>query len=172
MAAPAPGEMIGIGHHGLAMRLTETGDESFVRHLFKTARAESLTVAELPPAAIDSLLEQQFRAQSAGYAAQFPDAVSLLIVRRDEPIGRLILHCAAQRWHIVDIVLLPAERGHGLGTEVIDALEASARQQGVGALTLSVLGGNPAAHRFYLRQGFAETGRAGAAHIAMKKDLA
>ncbi|XUJ34072.1 GNAT family N-acetyltransferase [Bradyrhizobium japonicum] len=172
MAAPAPGEMIGIGHHGLAMRLTETG----------TSRSSGICSRRRAPRASrspdwlrqrsNSLLEQQFRAQSAGYAAQFPDAVSLLIVRRDEPIGRLILHCTAQRWHIVDIVLLPAERGHGLGTEVIDALEASARQQGVGALTLSVLGGNPAAHGFYLRRGFAETGQAGAAHIAMKKDLA
>ncbi|WP_354133869.1 GNAT family N-acetyltransferase [Bradyrhizobium sp. S3.9.1] len=58
------------------------------------------------------------------------------------------------------------------GTKILDALEASARQQGLGALTLSVLADNSAALRFYLRRGFAETGQAGAAHIAMKKDLA
>jgi ribosomal protein S18 acetylase RimI-like enzyme len=172
VAAPAPGEMTGIEHHGLAMRPTETEDESFVRHLFKTARAESFPVAGLPPAVLDTLLEQQFRAQLAGYSAQFPDAVSLLIVQRDEPIGRLILNCAAERWHIVDIVLLPAERGQGLGTEILDALDASARQRGVGALTLSVLASNTGALRFYLRHGFVETGQAGAAHIAMRKDLA
>lgn len=172
MAAPAPGETIGLGRHGLAMRPTEAGDAAFVRHLFKTARAESFAMAGLPPAMLDTLLEQQFRAQSAGYAAQFPDAASLLIVQRDEPIGRLILHRAAQRWHIIDILLLPTERGHGIGTAIIDALEADARQEGVGALTLSVLATNVAAHRFYLRQGFAESGQTGAAHIAMRKDLA
>lgn len=154
------------------MRLTETGDEPFVRHLFKTARAESFAVAGLPPAALDTLLEQQFRAQSAGYAAQCPDAVSLLIVQRDEPIGRLILHCTTQCLHIIDIVLLPAERRHGVGTKIIDALEARARQRGVAALTLAVLISNVAARRFYLRQGFAESGEAGAAHIAMRKDFA
>jgi len=95
-----------------------------------------------------------------------------LIVQQDEPIGRLILQCTAQCWHIIDIVLLPAERGRGLGTEIIDALEASARQQDVGALTLTVLATNMGALRFYLRQGFAETGEVGAAHIAMRKDLA
>ena len=109
---------------------------------------------------------------AAPVAAQFPDAVSLLIVQRDEPIGRLILHRAAQHWHIIDIVLLPTERGHGIGSAIIDALEADARQQGVGALTLSVLATNVATHRFYLRQGFAESGQTGAAHIAMRKDLA
>lgn len=172
MAAPAPGELIGIGHHGLALRLTETGDEPFVRHLFTTARAESFAAASLPPAALDSLLEQQFRAQSAGYAAQFPDAVSLLIVQRDEPIGRLILRCMAQCWHIIDIVLLPAARSQGLGTTIIDRLEASARRRGVAALTLVVLVSNLGARRFYLRQGFAESGEAGAAHIAMRKNIA
>jgi len=30
----------------------------------------------LPDAALDILLEQQFRAQAAGYAAQFPQALS------------------------------------------------------------------------------------------------
>jgi GNAT superfamily N-acetyltransferase len=169
---PAPGEAIGLAHNGLAMRPIEPGDETFVRHLFKTARAVDFAAAGLPPAVLDTLLEQQFRAQSAGYAAQFPDASSLLIVQRDDPVGRLILHRTAQRWHIVDIVLLPAERGRGIGTRIIENLDASARQSSVGALTLAVLASNLAARRFYLRHGFVESGQAGPAHVAMRKDLA
>ncbi|WP_349771098.1 GNAT family N-acetyltransferase [Bradyrhizobium barranii] len=84
----------------------------------------------------------------------------------------MLLHCESEHWHIIDIALLPADCGRGAGTKILDALEASARQQGVGALTLSVLADNSAAHRLYLRRGFAEMGQAGAAHIAMKKDLA
>jgi ribosomal protein S18 acetylase RimI-like enzyme len=107
----------------------------------------------------------------AGYAAQFPDAVSLIVTRDGSAIGRLLLHCASERWHIIDIALLPDDCGRGLGSEIFDALEASARQRGIAALTLTVLSSNSAAHRFYLRRGFAEIGEAGAAHIAMRKDL-
>jgi ribosomal protein S18 acetylase RimI-like enzyme len=46
------------------------------------------------------------------------------------------------------------------------------RMRGIGALTLSVLSSNSEARRFYLRRGFVEIGEAGAAHIAMRKDLA
>ncbi|WP_271566075.1 GNAT family N-acetyltransferase [Bradyrhizobium sp. CCBAU 11386] len=62
-------------------------------------------------------------------------------------------------------------RNRGVGSEIFDAIEASARRRSVGALTLTVLTGNLAARRFYLRHRFAETGQAGAAHITMRKDI-
>ncbi|MEY9413788.1 ribosomal protein S18 acetylase RimI-like enzyme [Bradyrhizobium japonicum] len=144
-------------------------DEPFIRRLFEEVRTGQFTATGLSGPIVGQIIAQQFRSQAAGYAAQFPGAISLIVTQDGNAIGRLLLHCESEHWHIIDIALLPA--GRGAGTKILDAFEASARQQGVGALTLSVLADNPAAHRLYLRRGFAETGQAGAAHIAMKKDL-
>jgi GNAT superfamily N-acetyltransferase len=165
----APDETVSIGHEGLVLRLAEPTDEPFIRHLFKTARAESFTAAQLPPTVLDAVLEQQFRAQSAGYATQFPDAISLVIARHDEPIGRLILRRDALCWHIIDILLLPSARGHGIGTDIIQAVAQTAREQGARELALVVLTTNVAARRLYGRLGFVETGKtaAGGTHVAM-----
>jgi ribosomal protein S18 acetylase RimI-like enzyme len=156
----------------LRLRPANPTDAPFIRHLFGEVRTVQFAATGLSGPILDQVIAQQFRSQTAGYAAQFPDAISLIIMQNATAIGRLLLHCMRERWHIIDIALLPADCGRGAGTKILDALEASARQQGVGALTLSVLADNSAAHRLYLRRGFAEMGQAGAVHIAMKKDLA
>jgi len=157
-----------------ALRLRPAGpiDGAFIRHLFEQVATGRLTATGLSGTIVSQVIAQQFRSQAAGYAAQYPGAISLIVTRDGTAIGRLLLHCAGLRWHIVDIALLPDDCGRGAGSKIFDALEASARRWGVGALTLSVLASNVAARRFYARLGFAETGPVGAAHIAMKKDLA
>jgi ribosomal protein S18 acetylase RimI-like enzyme len=89
---------------GIVLRDAATGlrpatvaDQPFIRQLFKTARAGEFKAAGLPDAALDILLEQQFRAQAAGYAAQFPQAISLIVLHRGEPIGRLIFQIGETR---------------------------------------------------------------------------
>ena len=56
--------------------------------------------------------------------------------------------------HIIDIALLPAWRGNGIGTAVLEALKAQARTAGLGISNM-VERYNPAL-RLYLRLGFAE----------------
>jgi GNAT superfamily N-acetyltransferase len=166
------GEMVSIGHDSPVLRPAEPTDEPFIRQLFKTTRAESFAAIPLPPVLLDAVLEQQFRAQSAGYATQFPDAASLVIARRDEPIGRLILRRDAHCWHIIDILLLQSERGRGVGTAIINAVAHAAREQGARELTLAVLVSNTGARRLYARLGFVETSAsAGGGHIIMTRRL-
>ncbi|MGY8704937.1 GNAT family N-acetyltransferase [Bradyrhizobium sp. 18BD] len=156
----------------LRLRLAGPIDEPFIRHLFEQVRTGQFVATGLSGPILSQVIAQQYRSQAAAYAAQFPDAISLVVTRDGTAIGRLLLHCTRERWHIVDIALLPAESGCGIGTKILDALETSARERCVETLTLSVLADNLAARRFYLRQGFNESGQAGAAHIAMRKDLA
>ncbi|MBR0689917.1 GNAT family N-acetyltransferase [Bradyrhizobium manausense] len=155
----------------LRLRPASPIDAPFIRHLFEQVRTGQFAATGLSGPILDQILEQQFRSQAAGYAAQFPNAISLIVARDGAAIGRLLLHCTDEYWHVIDIALLPSECGRGIGTNILDALEASARRQGAGALTLVVLTSNPAARRFYQRQGFAEVRQAGAAHIAMRKDI-
>ncbi len=155
----------------LRLRPAEAADELFIGQLFKAAKTEQFAGAGLQQAVLDALLEQQFRAQTSSYAAQFPAATSLIVLERDHAIGRLLLNCEARHWHIIDLVLLPAFRGHGFGTDVIETVASAAIRDAVRSLTLIVLASNAAARRLYARLGFVETA-ANATHITMQKDLA
>jgi GNAT superfamily N-acetyltransferase len=53
----------------------------------------------------------------------------------------------------VSIAVVPSRRGHGIGSELLDALIGVAREQGYGALSLSVANESPAMHVFQ-KQGF------------------
>jgi GNAT superfamily N-acetyltransferase len=53
----------------------------------------------------------------------------------------------------VAIAVVPSRRGHGIGSELLDALIALAREQGYGGLSLSVADDSPAMHVFQ-KQGF------------------
>ncbi len=55
---------------------------------------------------------------------------------------------------IIDFIVLPDERGQGVGKALMDAVEAEARERGVAALDLMVLETNDVARRFYERYGF------------------
>jgi len=149
-------------------RLAVPTDEPFLRDLHKSARAADFAAAGLPPATLDMLLEQQYCAQTLGYVAQFPDARSLIILHRDEPVGRVMLTAGERRWHLIDIALLPSSRGQGIGSAIIEAIARAATEADARELTLSVLFSN-AARRLYARLGFAETG--GDVHVAMTKRL-
>jgi ribosomal protein S18 acetylase RimI-like enzyme len=53
----------------------------------------------------------------------------------------------------VSIAVVPSRRGHGIGSELLDALIALAREQGYNGLSLSVADESPAMHVFE-KQGF------------------
>jgi ribosomal protein S18 acetylase RimI-like enzyme len=163
---------IALPDERLRLRLAGDADEPFLRDLFKTVKGEQFATSGLPPAMLELLLEQQYRAQVSGHAAQFPAAESLIILRENAPIGRLLLDRAALRWHVVDLALMPVARNAGIGHAVMEAVAAAARQHGMEALTLVVATTNEGARRFYARQHFAEViaGEA-ATHLRMRKAL-
>ena len=57
------------------------------------------------------------------------------------------------------IFVEPQARGLGVGTALLDALEAQAARLGAKALRLDVIDTNPRARALYARRGFVETGR-------------
>jgi ribosomal protein S18 acetylase RimI-like enzyme len=156
-------------HSATQLRPANAADGPFVKRLFCAARAGDFAAAGLPQVTLDLLLEQQFRAQAAGYAAQFPDAASLIVLHRDAPVGRLMLVAGQRCWHIIDIVLMPSVRGQGIGRDIIEAVISAATAAGAREITLSVLFSNVAARRLYERHGFVETGDG--VHIPMAKPL-
>lgn len=55
---------------------------------------------------------------------------------------------------IVDLVVAPDRRGEGIGTMLLEAIHALARELGVAALDVNAAAPNESARRFYERHGF------------------
>ncbi len=156
----------------LRLRAATSIDETFFRYLFAATRADAFAGAGLSGPTLEKLLDHQFRLQVNGHRQQFPDAQTFAITRQDRQIGRLVLYWTDLRWHVVDIALLPACCGQGIGAAVMAGIEAKARTHGAGALTLTALAGNLGARRFYVRLGFVETGTvAGGTYLNLIKQL-
>lgn len=138
---------------GIFLQPTREEDTPFQRALFETARPDAVILAAWPDAVRRPFLDQQFQFQTLHYARVYPDADWLLVVGNGAPVGRLIVWRAPAEWRLVDIALLPAWRGQGLGTLLLQTIQAGARQAGAPCLRLMVDMQNPA-RRLYERLGF------------------
>ncbi|WEK32360.1 MAG: GNAT family N-acetyltransferase [Candidatus Pseudomonas phytovorans] len=127
-------------------------DLAFLRALYGTSRAAEMAMAPWDQATIETFLDQQFRAQHMHYQAHFPDACFSIIETASERIGRAYLHWSDSHLQIVDITLLPAWQGQGIGARLIGQWLSRADQQGLSA-GLQVTAYNPAL-RLYQRSGF------------------
>lgn len=71
-----------------------------------------------------------------------------------EPIGRWYVDISSAAVRLVDVSLLRAHRGRGIGTELLERLKADASVRRL-PVRLNVFDGNPA-YRLYRRLGFTE----------------
>lgn len=140
----------------LRLREETDADGDFVVALYTDTRWEELQQAQWPEAAVRDFLAQQSRLQSDHYRLHYPGAELLLIERADgasaTPIGRLYLRAGQDEVRLMDIALLAAECGRGIGTVLVTALQREVERRGQ-RLTLHVEPNNPA-QRLYARLGF------------------
>jgi ribosomal protein S18 acetylase RimI-like enzyme len=127
-------------------------DASFLFHLFAESQ-EQLAGLRSNELLWRSLVEIQYRGRQMTYAARYPAAEdSILLDEEEQPVGRLLLDRHSDRWRIVDIAVLMARRGQGLGASVLRECQRQAAAAGTG-LDLQVRPENPA-RRLYERLGF------------------
>ena len=136
-------------------------DRELLLSIYASSRADELALSDWPAAQQRAFIEMQFDAQARHYGQQRPRATCQLIVSGDKPTagraaGRLWVDRAADTLHVLDITLLPAARGQGLGGQLLGELMAEAQQRGT-PLTISVELHNPA-RRLYERLGFEARG--------------
>ncbi len=137
------------------MRPAQPEDASFLFQLFAESQ-EQLAALQSNEALWRSLVEMQYRGRKMTYAAQYPEAEdSILLGDGEEPVGRLLVDRKVDCWRIVDIAVLAAHRGRGLGTSVLKECQRQAAAAGAG-LELQVAPFNPA-RRLYERLGFEAT---------------
>ncbi len=136
----------------VTLRPVGPGDAPFLFELYAGTRRDEMAGWGLDDAMVSSLLQMQFAGQQGTYRAQFPEADHDLVLVDGQPAGRLYVDRSGPEIVLVDVALLPALRGRGLGTHLLRGLLREAAAQGR-AVRLSVTLGNPA-RRLYERLGF------------------
>ena len=137
---------------GLGIRPARDSDKPFIESLFKSTRND-LRMIDAENDFIETLIEQQYHAQTVGYGEQFPNAMYFIIEKHSERICRVVIDFGPNEIRIVDISFVPAARNRGYGTGVIRALKHAAKSA-CAPLVLSVYKNNPAAKRLYEQEGF------------------
>jgi GNAT superfamily N-acetyltransferase len=137
---------------GVRLRTATADDRAFLFEVFRTTRDDELALTDWTELEKDAFLDTQFRAQEAHYREAYPDGRFLVVSHGGEPIGRLSLARLADELRVVDIGLLPAWRGRGIGSALLAGVLAEADAACL-AVRLHVEPWSPA-KRLYSRLGF------------------
>jgi GNAT superfamily N-acetyltransferase len=145
---------------GISLRLARRSDSEFLARLHHSRRHD-LQQIDGDREFVELLIKDQQRYQIAGYGAAFPNAMEFIVEKLGDPIGRVMVDFGANEVRVLDIGLIRAALGRGLGSGVLRALQAAAA--GVPApLALCVFSLHVQAKQLYLSLGFAvEQSRSG-----------
>ncbi|KAA3638573.1 MAG: GNAT family N-acetyltransferase [Proteobacteria bacterium] len=129
-------------------------DMAFLSELYRSTRWQEVLQAPWSDEQRIEFLQQQFTAQHQHYKSHYPTADKLIIQKKQCNIGRIYIDRDDVSICLIDISLLPKERGQGLGTLLLKALleEAQLNQKKV---VIHVENFNPAYH-WYLKHGFVQ----------------
>jgi ribosomal protein S18 acetylase RimI-like enzyme len=143
----------------ISFRSATSEDEPFLATVYASTREQELALVDWTEGQKADFLRMQFDAQHRYYHEHYHDTSWDLILRDGEPIGRLYVARWPEEIRIVDIALLPAHRGSGIGSQLIGELLREAEQANK-PLRIHVEQYNPAM-RLYERLGFQPVGRHG-----------
>lgn len=116
------------------------------------------------PAVVGGSEEAKHREAFAAYLAR-PDVVALVALVEGRIVGfldmeyRTRLHFLRPQAWIPDLVVDEARRSHGAGAGLLARAEELARERGCWGMSLESATWRERAHRFYLREGWSDSGR-------------
>jgi ribosomal protein S18 acetylase RimI-like enzyme len=134
-------------------------DLPFLARVYASTRIEELAHVPWSDEQRAAFLHMQFDAQHAHYQTHYTGADWLVIEFAGESIGRLYVARWPREHRLIDIALLPAFRGRGFATALLQDLQDEA-QSAQKSLSIHVEKNNPAM-RLYRRLGFAAVGEHG-----------
>lgn len=147
-----PPALLAAAPFGIRYRPATDADLPFLESLYASTRTEELAVTGWPVDAQRQFLAQQFDAQHRHYRAHYPAAEWFVVEQAGRAVGRLYLEEWADQFRIIDIALLPAERGRGIGGAILADIMETARRAGK-AVSIHVEKSNRAMD-LYRRLGF------------------
>jgi len=138
------------------LRPAQPEDEQFLFRLFAETQ-EYLAAFRSNAELYASLIEMQYQGRKQSYSAEYPCAADAILYLEDEargalPVGRILVDSKPERWRVVDLAVLAAHRGRGLGSWALRLCQQQCQAAGA-KLTLAVKPDNRA-RRLYERLGF------------------
>jgi ribosomal protein S18 acetylase RimI-like enzyme len=134
------------------LRVAGPEDFDFLCRVYASTRTEELAPVPWSVEQKQAFLRSQAEAQDAYYRENYTTAEFLVILDGKTPAGRLYVDRWPDEIRLMDISLLPAHRGKGLGTQLLKDLQDEARAAAK-PLRIHVERNNPALG-LYKRLGF------------------
>ena len=136
----------------VTLRPVQESDDEFLLKVYGSTREQELAQVPWTPEQKQQFVRMQWEAQKNHYAAQHPHATHEIICVENGAAGRLYMDCSGEKFHILDITLLPEYRNRGTGSFLLDRIMAQAKEAGK-PLTIYVETFNPSL-RLFQRLGF------------------
>ena len=80
----------------LGMRPARPSDSGFIESLYRSTR-EDLRLVDAEDDFIEALITMQQQAQTVGYGNLFPNAMTFIVEKQGEPIGRVMVYLMETR---------------------------------------------------------------------------
>lgn len=140
----------------LRWRKATVADLPLLERIYADSRSAELRAVGWDDDAIAAFCRQQHGFQQRSYRVQHPRARCWVIEGgpKPEPLGRLWVDEDKAALYLLDISLLTAHRGNGIGSRCLRRLQARARARGL-PMRLHVRRDNPA-RALYRRLGFVD----------------
>jgi ribosomal protein S18 acetylase RimI-like enzyme len=136
----------------ITLQAVSPADAAFLLSVYASTREPELARTDWSDEQKFQFCHMQFQAQDAHYRLHYPKAQWDVIRAEDVPVGRLYVDRWPREIRIMDITLVPEHRGKGIGTHLLQELQAEAAAAGK-SLSIHVERDNPALH-LYARLGF------------------
>jgi GNAT superfamily N-acetyltransferase len=153
-----------LAARGIALRPRRDDDANFVRDVYVAARWDEVKITGWPEPVRLAFLHDQHRLQDTHYRLYYQGAAWGIVEAGGERAGRLYLMRSGSDLRLIDIALMPACRGKGIGGGLIGAVQDQARTLGLATVSIHVEQFNPA-RTLYERLGFHQTGTTGIYHL-------
>ena len=136
----------------IKLRPVEEKDDSFIETVYRSTRENELRITNWTEQQKKAFIMMQSIAQLAEYKTKFPGAAFQVIVYKKKDAGRFYTWENDTEIRLIDITLLPALRGKGIGTSLLkELIKRSINVQK--KISLHVDPANPAL-QLYLSLGF------------------
>jgi GNAT superfamily N-acetyltransferase len=110
------------GSRILSFRAVVGEDGPFLLEVYGSTRDEELALTNWDEQQRYAFLKMQLDAQHIHYRGQYLTAEYLLILLDGNPVGRLYIADIQNEIRIMDVTVLPAHRGTGIGTALVKDL--------------------------------------------------
>jgi GNAT superfamily N-acetyltransferase len=149
-----------VARQAMLLRPVTPEDEAFLREVYASTREAELAMVPWDAAMKAAFINHQFTAQLAHYREKNPAAEHSVIMFGEQRVGRLYFERGAEFHHILDVTVLPAFRGHGIGGLLLEDLVAEADREGK-SLSVYVETISPRSQRFFENFGFVAVSESG-----------